>query len=210
MRSRQHRHERGCGQPLVRQPRDTAGQPQESHVDAPVLHVLRESCRPGGRRDQPEVHQRVPRVEVAHDARQVDGRRVREDADGDGAAECARAVGEGAHPVGRLERRARRGKQLGADRRQPHPVGVAVEQLDAQFPLEGSDARGDRRLRREHAVRGACEVALVGHGDEVLELTRVHAAIVVVDCQYRTYPLDSMAVRAHHDSHEHHRTARDA
>jgi hypothetical protein len=63
-----------------------------------------------------------------------------------------------------------------AQGRKTSPAGLrvrfprAVEQLGAELPLEETDRLRDRGLRDAELARGAREVALVRHGDEVAEL----------------------------------------
>ena len=47
---------------------------------------------------------------------------------------------------------------------------VALEQLDAEIALQLLDRLGDRRLRDGEVLRGARHGALLGDGDEILQL----------------------------------------
>lgn len=50
----------------------------------------------------------------------------------------------------------------------------AVEQADAEVAFEDPDGLGERGLRDVEGVRGPAHPAVVDHGEEVLELPRVH------------------------------------
>jgi hypothetical protein len=55
-----------------------------------------------------------------------------------------------------------------------HPPGGPVQQPHAELLLELADLLGQRRLGHVQALGGAAEVALLGHGDEVVELPDLH------------------------------------
>ena len=58
--------------------------------------------------------------------------------------------------------------------RQPHAAAVAVEQRRAELPFQHPDLLAQRGLRDEQPLRGAGEVQLLGHGDEVPQVPPVH------------------------------------
>jgi len=60
-----------------------------------------------------------------------------------------------------------------ARRRQSHPSWRSLEEGRAELPLEIVNLRGERWLRDVQALRGATNVALLGNGDEVAEMTKL-------------------------------------
>jgi hypothetical protein len=59
--------------------------------------------------------------------------------------------------------------------RQAHRAAVAQEDALAELGLEPADLLADRRLGDPQPLRRAREVRLLGHGDEIGELTELHA-----------------------------------
>jgi hypothetical protein len=53
---------------------------------------------------------------------------------------------------------------------------VADEELGAELTLETADLLGERRSRQVKPLRGPAEMELLGDGDEVAQLTELHAA----------------------------------
>ena len=62
-----------------------------------------------------------------------------------------------------------RRRQFGSARR-------AIEERDAQVPLQRTDLLGERRSGDVQPARGSGESPLLGHGEEVPELAQVHSA----------------------------------
>jgi hypothetical protein len=50
-----------------------------------------------------------------------------------------------------------------------------VKELEAEFLLEPADGLGDRGLRDMQSRGGAAEVQVLGHREEVAEMTEVYA-----------------------------------
>src|SRR5438067_1298728 len=82
-------------------------------------------------------------------------------------------------------RRARRRRDVGQDRagarqqcrarrQQPYAARQPLEQRDPQLVLERADLAAQRRLRDVQPGGRASYVALLGNGDEVLELREAH------------------------------------
>jgi hypothetical protein len=61
-----------------------------------------------------------------------------------------------------------------AGNRQPGGALVAVKEGLAQLTFEAADLRADRRLGHRDPFRGPRELALLGHGHEVRELSQFH------------------------------------
>src|SRR6478672_8840317 len=59
--------------------------------------------------------------------------------------------------------------------RQLHPAWNALEQRHADLTLEVTDLPAQWRLRDPQALGGAAEVGLLGHRDEVAEMSELHA-----------------------------------
>ena len=51
---------------------------------------------------------------------------------------------------------------------------LPVEENLTQLALQASDLRADRGLGDMRTLGGPCEVGLLGHGDEVLQLPQFH------------------------------------
>ena len=83
-------------------------------------------------------------------------------------------VDGGAGPGHGIERGARVGQHRDTDLGQAHRAGRAIEQILAELSLEPADLCADPGLRDVDALRGAGEVRLLGDGDEVLELPKLH------------------------------------
>jgi hypothetical protein len=66
-----------------------------------------------------------------------------------------------------------------------------VEELSTQLPLKLGNLVTQRRLHDEASFRRAGEVAELGHGDDVLQLLEVHAAIVNRDQSHDNKALES-------------------
>ena len=88
---------------------------------------------------------------------------------------------------GSLARRAMSTDVVGLAEQDPGPLddllagvgqhdvaGVALDELDAELALELLDLGRQRGLADEAGLGGAAEVAVVGHGDEVVEVAQVH------------------------------------
>ncbi|MCY1539943.1 hypothetical protein D9M68_755550 [compost metagenome] len=67
------------------------------------------------------------------------------------------------------------GQPLRAGRRQRHGAPRAHEQRHAELLLQRLDLLRQRRLRHRQPLRGAAEMQLFRHGDEVTQLTQVQA-----------------------------------
>jgi hypothetical protein len=63
--------------------------------------------------------------------------------------------------------------------REAHGAVGPVDQARLQVVFERVDAARERGLRQVHGLRGAAEAALLGKGDEVLELAQLHFAFSV-------------------------------
>jgi hypothetical protein len=74
----------------------------------------------------------------------------------------------------RRERRARIRQDGRPDARRAHRPPGPVEQVLAELALEPPDLRADAGLGHVHPRRRACEAALLGDRDEVLELSELH------------------------------------
>ena len=59
---------------------------------------------------------------------------------------------------------------------QGHALGVAVEQVDADFLFQLLDRQGQGRLRNKRGLRSGGDRTGLGHGDEVADLTQGHHA----------------------------------
>jgi len=59
--------------------------------------------------------------------------------------------------------------------RQPHPPLVAIEQLDLDLFLELFDLLTERGLRHVESLGGAPEIQLFRDGNEVPQVTQLHA-----------------------------------
>ena len=57
-----------------------------------------------------------------------------------------------------------------------HLAGRAGEELDPQITLELSNRRAERGLRHVHPFRGAAEIQLLRHGDEVPQVAQLDHA----------------------------------
>ena len=76
---------------------------------------------------------------------------------------------------------------------QLHPARFAPQQLHPQLGFQSADLLAERRLLHPQAFSGACDVAFLGHGDEVAEVPEFHlpylfdmdfaSAILWFDCQ---------------------------
>ena len=59
---------------------------------------------------------------------------------------------------------------------QGHALGVAVEQVDADFLLQLLDRQGQGRLGDKRRLRGGGDRTGLGHGNKVPDLTQGHHA----------------------------------
>ena len=79
-----------------------------------------------------------------------------------------------------LQQRARALHDLLAGGGQGDALGLALDQRHAEVFLELADLRRQGRLADEAALGGLAEMTLVGQGDQVTEITQVHAEIIAV------------------------------
>ena len=75
---------------------------------------------------------------------------------------------------GGVENGACFGKEGRARLGEPHALWGALEQQDAEIPLESGDARGHGALHDVQAPRGPGEAPLAGDGGEVFQLPQFH------------------------------------
>ena len=97
------------------------------------------------------------------------------DPDGFGRRKACRTP---AQLVGLLHQRAGVRKQRRAVRGEGDRSAVAVEQADLEIAFEGLDLLRERRARDVQPLGRAAEVQLLGDGEEVAQLTQLHAASV--------------------------------
>lgn len=102
--------------------------------------------------------------------------------DGEGCARRSPAALDGAKGGTRLRQEHASGRRQRGALRQPVDDGAA------QLGLECADVLRERRLRDPDPLGRPGERALLGHGDEALELTEVHPTRKVVIG--RTYRID--------------------
>ena len=84
-----------------------------------------------------------------------------------------RALGVLGRPVGVRQRPPRSREERATGVGEPHLAGRAVEELDAEVALELADRSAERRLGHVQALRGAAEVQLLRHGDEVAQMAQL-------------------------------------
>jgi hypothetical protein len=76
-----------------------------------------------------------------------------------------------------VDHRAGLGQQSMTAFGEPDRARRPVEQLDAELTLQAAHLLAHGRLDNVQALRGAPEVELLGHGDEVVELPEFHGAL---------------------------------
>jgi hypothetical protein len=72
--------------------------------------------------------------------------------------------------VGVQQHFARRRQKNFSRRREPHGFGAAFEQLKTDFVFEVADLAAQARLRNVQLERGAGDIFLLGHSNEVTEM----------------------------------------
>ncbi|GAA2089240.1 hypothetical protein GCM10009823_04880 [Brevibacterium salitolerans] len=80
--------------------------------------------------------------------------------------------------TGSLERSAGRGQECAACLGELDLTAGTNQQFGTEFAFQRGDRTGQTRLRQVHLRRGAREVPFVGHGDEVLQLPKLHESMV--------------------------------
>jgi hypothetical protein len=97
------------------------------------------------------------------------------DADAQAAREqAAQRHDRVAAPLGRRERRAGVREERLARAGQSHTALVTVEERLAQLALEPAQLRADRRLSDRQPRCRACDLAVLGHRDEIGEVPQLH------------------------------------
>lgn len=151
------------------------GQDQHSHIDltadqqmldvrAFILHHADFHIRIGALETGQQVGKVIPGNQAGHADDQLAGNLV-------GALlQAALGVVDGGKNQVRLA------QELMALVGQGHALGVAVEQVDADFLLQLLDGQGQGRLGNERGLRGGGDRARLGHGDEMPDLTQGHHA----------------------------------
>ena len=127
-----------------------------------------------------QFHARVMQAHLAQRARRegVRGRRT-----GEGHRQRA-AVARRAFAQALLQRIEVSQQALGigvqrlAGLGQPHALGVALEQGQADFSLQAADLLRQRRLLHAQRFGGTRQVAGAGHGGEVAQLPEVHTRTI--------------------------------
>src|SRR5260370_22215020 len=77
-----------------------------------------------------------------------------------------------------LEYMARLGEQLGARRCKPgKTMALSRKQADAHLLFEPGDLFGERRLGDLQPMRGAPEIQLLGHADEIPDMPQVNTYV---------------------------------
>ena len=124
--------------------------------------------------DQPHAHVRVALAEVLDEVGEQVVGRVAERAERRGAAlELAHLADRVARLLGRRQRALGLGAEEPAGLGELEPAG-ADEQRRAQLGLEPADLLGQARLGHVQGCGGRRERAMVGRGEEVLELLECH------------------------------------
>ena len=167
------RHEHVVADDVRLEPVDGRGREgDEAEVERPVAQPGDQVV--GVRLGQGDLDARVALAEVAEQRRDVGDVVGGHHPHRDVAAHEARQVVDGGPD--RRDRRDR-GPRVRQDRlprrRRPHAAGT-VEELLTELALEAADLRAHARLRDVQPLCGAREARVVGHRDEVLELTQLH------------------------------------
>jgi hypothetical protein len=111
---------------------------------------------------------------------QVDQRQRVHDADADRPAQATPyRVDRVARRVGRGEGPPRLGNQGRAGIGEFDPVGGALEQLRAELSFQRADRHGQRGLDQMYAAGRSREALLLGHGQEVLKMTKLHVILQI-------------------------------
>ena len=87
-----------------------------------------------------------------------------------------RALGVLGRPFGIRQRPARSGEERAPGVGELHLAGRADEEIDPEVAFELSDRGAERRLGHVHPLRGAAEVQLLRHGDEVAQVAQLDHA----------------------------------
>jgi len=61
-----------------------------------------------------------------------------------------------------------------SDPGEPHSLTIAVQQLDLQFLLKVTNLPAKRGLRDVQPLGGSRKIQLLGHGNEVTQMTQFH------------------------------------
>jgi hypothetical protein len=126
-----------------------------------------------------QVDQRIPAVERAEQAGQVEGADADHGADAQAAPQPgAGLLHDGLRAIQLREGGLRLGEERRAGRGERNGAGRPVEQGRAQVRLQRLDTGRHGRLHRLQPLRGAGEAQLLGDRDEVLQLTRLHLVII--------------------------------
>ena len=84
-----------------------------------------------------------------------------------------RALGVLGRPLGIRQRAPRSLKERATGVGEPHLAGRSGEEIDPEVAFELSDRGAERRLGHVHPLRGAAEVQLLRHGDEVAQVAQL-------------------------------------
>src|SRR5262249_13882443 len=175
MAGRKHGQQRLALDDLDDQPALVDGQAHEPDLDAAVAQRL--GLRALQQRMEADLDRREPGVPDPQDARQdvqVGGRR---EADVELSDLAAAGALRRAHGALRLREHLAHLVGEGLARRRDLDASLrAMEECEPQLLLELADLLAERWLRDAEPARGAPEVQLLRHGEEVAQVTELHGA----------------------------------
>ena len=162
-----------------RQPVPVNGPVDEGDVELAVRHGPRQLA--GGRMDQAQAHSGMSLTERCEKGGQVDDTQGLDGADVEltthntpDTGHCVATIIPGRETLSGC------GQESPSRLRQSDPAVVAHEKRVAELPLESLDRGTEAGLPDVRPRRRSREVPLVGHGNEVLELTKLHTSTVLM------------------------------